>query len=70
MKQETYKEAFKILLEKLKHCGNLTTVEKFDEDTGESKIVRSMHLVQIIEDYMCEILEGLSASKSSKKVKQ
>lgn len=57
MNKEIYKEAYKELLSRLKKCGNLTTQEYFDENTGEKHIRRSYHLIQIIEDYMCEILE-------------
>ena len=66
-KIQTYKEAFEILLKKLKHCGNLTHQEKFDEDMGEIKVVRSMHLIEIIETYMVEILDNLKDKTSKQK---
>ena len=59
-----YKKAYEVLLERLKRCGNLTTTEKFDENSGELHMVRSNNLIEIIEGYMCEVLDELNASQN------
>lgn len=65
-------KAFQILLKKLKKCGNLTMTQKYDEDTGEPRLVRSMGKIQIIEDYMVDVLEEMQGLKkpSSKNKKK
>jgi hypothetical protein len=56
-KIKVYQEAFEVLLNKLKHCGNLMTIEKINKDTGELKIIRTNNIINNIEDCMVEVLE-------------
>lgn len=58
-------DSMNFLLNKLKGCGNLNTKTKYDEDTGEPKLVKSTHLLEIIEDYMVEVLDEMNCKKRS-----